>query len=271
MKCPSCSTELPDTAKFCPECGAKIDRKTVCPSCGTEVAPGSKFCPECGCKLGAAPAAAKAASASAPMSANAQKIARENAALAARPNPKRATYEPCAPDLGDRCQANFNESVGPIYVEGQVQRIAGAEGPITEGLLLVRVLDEWGLSGETRRGLPILRAAILRSNLPVTDRLGEPVVWPSGSHPDAWNQYRVPGASPRSRRRFKEIPLEEVAAAILAEHRASPGAFPLDNYIPGALERLGLSGTITEDMREALEVAKLLAQGIDNRPPVELD
>lgn len=273
MKCPSCSTELPDTAKFCPECGTKIVRKTFCPECGTEVAPGTKFCPECGFKLAAATQAApKFSSAPSPMSENAQKIARENAALAARPAPEVHPYEPAEPNRDyAKAQGNFfNENIGPIYIREQVLRIANAEGPITEGLLLVRVLDEWGLSGETRRGLRAFRAGI-PSGLPVTDRLGEPVFWPRGSHPDAWNRYRVPGTSPRSRRRFQHIPLEEIAAAILAEHRASSGDLPLDDYIPGALERLGLSGTISEDMREALEVAKLLAQGIDNRPPVELD
>ena len=58
MKCSACSAELPDTAKFCPECGEKIVRKTVCPVCGTEAAPGAKFCVECGHKFAAAPAPA---------------------------------------------------------------------------------------------------------------------------------------------------------------------------------------------------------------------
>ena len=51
MKCTSCSTELSDSAKFCPECGAKIIRKVLCPKCGTEAAPGDKFCSECGYRL----------------------------------------------------------------------------------------------------------------------------------------------------------------------------------------------------------------------------
>lgn len=60
MKCPSCSTELADSAKFCPECGEKIVRRTVCPDCGTEVAPGAKFCAECGHKFAvSAPAPAR--------------------------------------------------------------------------------------------------------------------------------------------------------------------------------------------------------------------
>jgi class 3 adenylate cyclase/tetratricopeptide (TPR) repeat protein len=46
MKCPKCSTDNPDQAKFCNECGGKLE--VVCPQCGTSNSPGSKFCNECG-------------------------------------------------------------------------------------------------------------------------------------------------------------------------------------------------------------------------------
>ena len=51
MNCPACNAEIADSAKFCPECGEKIVRKTLCPGCGAEVTPGAKFCPECGEKI----------------------------------------------------------------------------------------------------------------------------------------------------------------------------------------------------------------------------
>lgn len=47
-KCPSCGSDLPEGAKFCLECGAKVDNsKIICPACGRVVEKG-KFCPECG-------------------------------------------------------------------------------------------------------------------------------------------------------------------------------------------------------------------------------
>jgi hypothetical protein len=49
MKCPKCQTNLPDGAKFCKECGQKIEK--ACPECGKSVPPDSKFCLECGCDL----------------------------------------------------------------------------------------------------------------------------------------------------------------------------------------------------------------------------
>ncbi len=52
--CPACGAPLPENAKFCLECGTKIEKtdenKIVCPECGKTVAKG-KFCPECGHKF----------------------------------------------------------------------------------------------------------------------------------------------------------------------------------------------------------------------------
>ena len=80
IKCPICGTELPAKAKFCHNCGSKIEalntneiicphcgKKTikgkfclecgqllasVCPKCGAELPPNAKFCLECGEKIG---------------------------------------------------------------------------------------------------------------------------------------------------------------------------------------------------------------------------
>jgi len=46
MKCPQCQHENPDDAKFCNECGNKLE--LVCTKCGKVNPLGSKFCNECG-------------------------------------------------------------------------------------------------------------------------------------------------------------------------------------------------------------------------------
>lgn len=46
MICPECQFENRDGAKFCKECGSKLEIQ--CPSCGFQYQPGSKFCDECG-------------------------------------------------------------------------------------------------------------------------------------------------------------------------------------------------------------------------------
>ena len=47
--CPKCGAKVPK-GKFCLECGAPL-LPTVCPKCGKEVVAGAKFCLECGTKL----------------------------------------------------------------------------------------------------------------------------------------------------------------------------------------------------------------------------
>lgn len=47
--CPDCGKELVLGAKFCPFCGKKMQR--TCPNCGVEIADGAKFCVECGTKI----------------------------------------------------------------------------------------------------------------------------------------------------------------------------------------------------------------------------
>lgn len=52
MKCPKCGCENEASARFCVECGEKLNvEKYLCPSCKAEVKKGSKFCPSCGHQL----------------------------------------------------------------------------------------------------------------------------------------------------------------------------------------------------------------------------
>jgi len=54
VKCAGCGNMLPANAKFCLECGAKVenlnDNEVLCPGCGKKTAKG-KFCMECGAAL----------------------------------------------------------------------------------------------------------------------------------------------------------------------------------------------------------------------------
>ncbi len=50
MKCPKCQTENPEAAKFCLECGVKLE--LTCSQCGHSLPPSAKFCDQCGNKVG---------------------------------------------------------------------------------------------------------------------------------------------------------------------------------------------------------------------------
>ena len=54
MTCPRCRAQNDEGARFCEDCGARLD--AVCPSCGAAVAPGKKFCRSCGAALSSGPA-----------------------------------------------------------------------------------------------------------------------------------------------------------------------------------------------------------------------
>ncbi len=47
--CAACKAPLASDAKFCTECGTKVNAKP-CSQCGTTLPAGSKFCGECGAK-----------------------------------------------------------------------------------------------------------------------------------------------------------------------------------------------------------------------------
>jgi len=53
--CPNCSSKVPATSKFCPECGKPLTPPAAgainCPKCGKSIPANSKFCPECGSQL----------------------------------------------------------------------------------------------------------------------------------------------------------------------------------------------------------------------------
>jgi len=49
--CPNCNAPLANNAKFCPECGTKIQSQAHCTECGAKLNPGAKFCAECGTKV----------------------------------------------------------------------------------------------------------------------------------------------------------------------------------------------------------------------------
>lgn len=51
--CPSCGHANPQGAKFCLECGNKLDQGKVCPNCGQMNPPEAKFCLGCGTRLSA--------------------------------------------------------------------------------------------------------------------------------------------------------------------------------------------------------------------------
>ena len=61
--CASCGAELAETARFCSDCGAKVEEPAIevveaeevppCSNCGAELGPEATFCDQCGTKVDA--------------------------------------------------------------------------------------------------------------------------------------------------------------------------------------------------------------------------
>lgn len=56
--CPKCGAQAEESDKFCPDCGAKLAKKSAkksegnfCPGCRAKIEEGAKFCPDCGAKI----------------------------------------------------------------------------------------------------------------------------------------------------------------------------------------------------------------------------
>jgi len=47
LNCPTCQTKLPESAKFCSECGSKIESRR-CKKCDKPLKPEARFCHSCG-------------------------------------------------------------------------------------------------------------------------------------------------------------------------------------------------------------------------------
>lgn len=48
IECKNCGNPLPNDAKFCNDCGQKVERKSFCLNCGREFHEDEKFCANCG-------------------------------------------------------------------------------------------------------------------------------------------------------------------------------------------------------------------------------
>ena len=50
MRCSRCGTDARESARFCEDCGERLEIR--CPTCGAPATPGKRFCGDCGAALG---------------------------------------------------------------------------------------------------------------------------------------------------------------------------------------------------------------------------
>lgn len=155
-RCTKCGAKVAAGAKFCPECGTKLEPPkpvvpTVCPKCGEKLPPGAKFCPSCGEKIVAAPAAATT-----PTTATPAPIATPEPAA---PTAGTATPEPNQPQL-EKYQS----------ADGKVLLYKPGDWAVTEGELFGPGIYSLSVTE------PQDNAAVLFMTFPVDETIKDSVV-----------------------------------------------------------------------------------------------
>jgi len=121
MKCKKCDFENPDGAKFCNECGSKLE--LTCPKCSKVNPAGSKFCNECGNNLTNSSTAAESS-----------KIAHQSSRLSESPSLPEGERRQATVVFADLSgYTSMNERLDPEEVEAIMSRIKNEAVRIVEG------------------------------------------------------------------------------------------------------------------------------------------
>jgi stress response protein SCP2/very-short-patch-repair endonuclease len=150
-----------------------------------------------------------------------------------------ARYRPAALAAGE--SGSFYDAASKQTLRDQLVQVVNAEGPVADHLAFKRVMRAWGLSRTGRRIEEWL------SGLAPASVIGDGggFYWPEGSDPGTWEDFRLPGDEPESKRLIEEICLEEIgnlALFILSEH----GSTSRDDLGRSVCRMLGMARTTTE-------------------------
>ncbi len=175
-----------------------------------------------------------------------------------------------------KCQIPADEFMLPEYVSDiseKVETVIACEAPISENVLMRRVVQSFGIIRAGSRIRNYFRKFYLSENLSgklkFTEQSGQRFIWKTGQHPEAFTGFRVNGNG-ENKRDAKEIPVQEAANAlylVLLEERSLPEA----ELLKETAKRLGyaragtnVAAAMTETLRYAVSVRKIEC-GADGR------
>ncbi|MCA1791430.1 MAG: DUF3320 domain-containing protein, partial [Thioalkalivibrio sp.] len=201
----------------------------------------------------AAPETVRFASAVAPVEASQLPIRpkeRELEAYRAMPMPGRP-----------RSQAEFYLPSNGNAIRAQINAVVEAEGPISVDLAAKRVAAMWGFERVRSRVAHQLRAHMNRAGVQIQQTPVGEYLWPASTDPSSYSRFRVPAADGTGARRAEEIPLEEVANAVLHILRDHMSA-PVDELVRETGRLFGFQRTGSQvDERIRLGIRQLIDRG----------
>jgi very-short-patch-repair endonuclease len=121
-------------------------------------------------------------------------------------------YKPAVVAPGD--PQRFYEPYAVTHLRQSVQDIVTSDGPVLDAVVFKRVARAWGLERTGSRIVERL-SALVPQDVIKTQEGSRTFLWPPGTAPDNWRNFRVAGAEEHSKRHIDEVPLEEIAALVL--------------------------------------------------------
>ena len=245
--CPACQAPIPDSSRFCPQCGAA--QSLACAACGHDNAPGSRFCAQCGGKLGEAPAAAPAKPAPAPAAPPRAASAAErrqltvmfcdlvgSTALSTKLDPEDlreviAAYHKCVADVVARCRGFVAKYMGDgvlVYFGYPEAHEADAENAVRAGLSVIEEVA----AGEVGKGGHQVRIGIATGLVVVGELVG------SGEA----QERNVVGETPNLAARLQSAASPNSVLIDAGTRRLTGDVFEYEPVDPGALK--GFDGPV---------------------------
>jgi len=112
-------------------------------------------------------------------------------------------------------QQEFYQYVSSHRIREVIAEVVKHEGPISLRLAARRVATHWGFKQVREQARERVRNLIPREEVQAHASGTDGFLWPAGTDPDTYQNFRVPSVSPDSVRDADDLPVEEIACAAL--------------------------------------------------------
>ncbi len=166
------------------------------------------------------------------------------------------TYEAADLPVTKIDSQNFTELVSIPEVKQRVKAVIATEAPITEWLLIKRVINSFQVYKSGSKIRPFMTEILKNMKLKVTEDETGSVYWSAKTNPKNYNRVRVFGSYEETCRDVTQVPTVEIANALLYVLRNQ--VMEEDVLIRTAAQLLGYSrmGTnVREGMQRGLRLA----------------
>lgn len=109
----------------------------------------------------------------------------------------------------------FAEDVSVPELKKRIKAVITTEGPITEWLLIKRVINSFQVYKAGSRIRPFMTEVLQNMKLKVTEDETGRIYWHSRQNPDAWNRVRTFGSYEETCRDVTQVPTAEIANALV--------------------------------------------------------